>query len=149
MFLLVKCMPDRLREKIAEVIEAAYPSDWNYMAVGEVERRGFQVDHFCLWNRYCGNVRHFMVSITFMTYHFFQGIDAPKYVHPSNIMGLCQDTSCPRCHRIPHLSQAIVEDGGYLYKQLTTGLGDVFSWLEDKVSVHSSTFSTFLIFLTR
>ena len=69
LFSVVRCMPDQLRERITEVIEAAYPHDWKYTAAGEVERGGFQADHFCLWNRYCENVRSFVASVCLYSSH--------------------------------------------------------------------------------
>jgi len=55
-------------------------------------------------------------------------------------MRLCQDTGCPRRHRIPHTSQDIFEDGGRIYGQLEAGLCDVFSWLADEVSIRLLSF---------
>ena len=83
LFLVVKCMPDQLRERIVEVIKAVYPRDWNYMAIGEVERTGFRADHFCLWNRYCENVRRFMpVSASISHYSYREQMPLVTFISP-------------------------------------------------------------------
>lgn len=137
LFLVTRCMPDEYRARITEVVKAAYPNNWDYAILGETEKVGFRADHFCFWNRYCENVSKRINGIhVYNSLYLFQGTDAPIDVHPSHLMRLCQDTGCPRRHIIPHLSQDIFEDGGRLYKQLTAGLYDVFSWLGDEVSIY-------------